>query len=195
MTAPTKPPDYPLTDKPHDEPLPKAQRDATAAELEAASVKRAATAETKAEQLHREALAKRDPATLTAAEREILARQPHGNPDADALATRDRVRVAVLNADDAARFALLIGVDGRTTAIARELEGDAAVLEQLAAQMRLDARDLRVATPAQTTVLDVAVTRLRAFAAQLVMLCASRDIPLPQIPTLPAAPHVPPPRA
>lgn len=167
-------------------------RDYTPAELEAASMRRAT--ESKADAEKRAALLKRDPSTLTTAERDFLAR-PIGNPDADALAARDRVRAAVLHADDAARIALLHGVDGRTTTIARELEGDAAVLEQLAAQLRLDARDLRTVTSAQTTTIDVAVARLRAFAAQLVALCASRDIPLPQIPTLPAPPHVPPARA
>lgn len=171
-------------------------RDLTPSERDAASLRlgNPVLTESTADQLRRATLLKRDPLTLTQAERDWLAR-PVSDPDADALAARDRVRAAVLHADDAARIALLHGVDGRTTAIARELEGDAAVLEQLAAQLRLDARDLRPATSAQTQTIDVAVARLRAFAAQLVMLCASRDVPLPQIPTLPAPPHVPPARA
>jgi len=123
------------------------------------------------------------------------AEEQRSKADADALAARDRVRSAVTILDDGRVVNLIHQVDGRTTVIARELEGDAAVLEQLAAQLRLDARDLRVVTPAQTQVIDAAVARLRAFAAQLVALCASRDIPLPQVPTLPAPLHVPPPRA
>jgi len=132
------------------------------------------------------------PKEIAAIEGEPL---PTVKADADALSARDRVRAAVLHTDDTARIALLVGVDGRTTVIARELEGDAAVLEQLAAQLRLDARDLKPVTSQQTVTLDVVVARMRAFAAQLVMLCASRDVPLPQVPTLPAPPHVPPPRA
>jgi hypothetical protein len=86
-------------------------------------------------------------------------------------------------------------LDGRTTLLALELGHDAASLEQLRNQMQLDARDSRVATPAQFDVITVAVARLRAFAAQLTALCASLDVPLPQVPTLPAAPSVPPQRS
>lgn len=167
-------------------------RDYTTGELEAAATRRGH--ESKADQLRREALLKRDPSTLTQAERDWLAR-PVGDPDADALAARDRVRAAITVVDDTARVALIHQVDGRTTTIARELTGDAAVLEQLAAQLRLDARDLRTVTTAQTQTLDVAVARMRSFAEQLVAICASRDVPLPHIPTLPAPPHVPPARA
>lgn len=174
--------------------LPVDHRDATPAELDAASkLGHPVLTESRADQLRREVLLKRDPSTLTQHERDWLAGS--ASPDADALAARERVRAAVLHVDDANRINLIHQVDGRTTTIARELEGDAAVLEQLAAQMRLDARDLRAATTAQTQTLDITVARMRAFAAQLVMLCASRDVPLPQIPTLPAPPHVPPPRA
>lgn len=170
---PKPPADYPLIDKPHPE------AHLTQAQLDAAAKRDA----------------KLDEANKAADEAKHPSHRAVTSPDADALAARDRVRAAVLHVDDAARIALLHGVDGRTTTIARELEGDAAVLEQLAAQLRLDARDLRTVTSAQTTTIDVAVARLRAFAAQLVMLCASRDIPLPQVPTLPAPPHVPPARA
>lgn len=174
-----KPTDYPLSDKPHVDP------EQLAAQKRAEHDKRVSDEE-------------RAKAQLDATKRvELDKRTDHGvtKADADALAARDRVRSAVTLLDDGRVVNLIHQVDGRTTVIARELDGDAAVLEQLAAQLRLDARDLRVVTPAQTQVIDAAVARLRAFAAQLVMLCASRDIPLPQVPTLPAPLHVPPPRA
>lgn len=150
---------------------------------------------TVADARRRDELVKRDVSTLTPEEREWLARHPVSDPDADAIAARDRVRASIAFVDETGRLNLLHQVDGRTTNIAREFQGDAAVLEQLAAQMRLDARDLRIVTPAQTQTIDTTVARMRALAEQLLALCASRDIPLPQIPTLPAPPHVPPARA
>ncbi len=176
-----KPTDHPspLTAKPHPEPT-----------ISQQDVKRDAVA-------HGDRIDARDatPAEVDAAERRRLAEHYPLSADAEALAARDRVRGAVVVTDDAARYAIIHQVDGRTSAIARELQGDAAVLDQLAAQLRLDARDQHVVTTAQATTIDVVVARTRSLAEQLLALCASRDMPLPQIPTLPAPAHVPPPRA
>lgn len=170
-----KPADYPLTEKPHE------QHDA--AKVDPKVPAKAADKQAPADAAHGKqytthgVLDQSDPKATVV-------------DDGYAREVRQRERVAddvVLN--------LVHQVDGRTTDIARELKGDAAVLEQLAAQLRLDSRDNRVLIPSQAETLTVTVARMRALAEQLVQLCASRDRPLPQIATLPAPAHVPPARA